>query len=41
MKKTQETLRLIDTTKEAVLYIAFQLSNSKWKLAFSDGRSPK
>jgi hypothetical protein len=37
MKKTQETLRIKDTIKEAVLYIAFELSNSKWKLAFSDG----
>lgn len=36
MKKTQETLQLKDTQKEAVLYIAFELSNSKWKLAFSD-----
>jgi transposase len=37
MKKTQETLQLENTTKAAVLYIAFELSNSKWKLAFSDG----
>jgi transposase len=37
MKKTQETLRIKDIIKEAVLYIAFELSNSKWKLAFSDG----
>ena len=37
MKKTQETLRIKDTIKEFVLYIAFELSNSKWKLAFSDG----
>jgi transposase len=37
MKKTQETLRIKDTIKEAILYIAFELSNSKWKLAFSDG----
>jgi len=37
MKKTQETLRVKDSIKEAVLYIAFELSNSKWKLAFSDG----
>ncbi len=37
MKKTQETLRQKDITKEAVLYIAFELSNNKWKLAFSDG----
>ena len=37
MKKTQETLRIEDTIKEAVLYIAFELSSSQWKLAFSDG----
>lgn len=37
MKKTQETLRIKDGIKEAILYIAFELSNSKWKLGFSDG----
>jgi transposase len=37
MKKTQETLRKDDTTKQAVLYTAFELSNKTWKLAFSDG----
>ena len=37
MKKSQETLRIRDSIKEAILYIAFELSNSKWKLAFSDG----
>jgi len=37
MRKTQETLRIKDIIKEAVLYIAFELSNSKWKLAFSEG----
>ena len=37
MKTTQETLRIKDIIKEAILYIAFELSNSKWKLAFSDG----
>jgi transposase len=36
MKKTQETPRKKDTTKEAVLHVAFELSNTKWKLAFSD-----
>ncbi|MGB7062866.1 MAG: IS110 family transposase [Candidatus Zixiibacteriota bacterium] len=36
MKKTQETLRREDSTKEAVLHLAFELSNTKWKLAFSD-----
>ena len=37
MKKAQKTLRNEDTIKESILYIAFELSNSKWKLAFSDG----
>ena len=37
MRKTQETLRNEDSIKEAILCIAFELSNSKWKLAFSDG----
>jgi len=37
MKKTQETLREDDTTKQAVLYTAFELSNKTWKLAFSNG----
>ncbi len=37
MKKTQETLRKDDPTKQAVLYTAFELSNKTWKLAFSDG----
>jgi transposase len=37
MKKTQETLQLENSIKAAVLYIAFEFSSSKWKLAFSDG----
>ena len=37
MKKTQETLRIKDSIKVAILYIAFELRNSKWKLAFNDG----
>jgi len=37
MKKTQETLRKHVSTKTAVLHVAFELSNSKWKLGFSDG----
>ena len=36
MKKSQETLRNKDTIIGAIMYIAFELSNSKWKLAFSD-----
>jgi len=37
MKKTQETLKKDVSTKAAVLHVAFELSNSKWKLGFSDG----
>jgi len=37
MKKTQETLKREDTTKEAIMYTAFELSDKKWKLAFSNG----
>ncbi len=38
MKKTQETLRIKDSIKEAILYTAFELSLKKWKLAFSNGK---
>ena len=31
MKNTQETLRIKDSIKEAILYIAFELSHRKWK----------
>jgi len=37
MKNTQKTLQIKNNTKEAVLYIAFELSHRKWKLAFSNG----
>ncbi len=37
MKKTQGTLKRKDTTKDTVMYTAFELSNKKWKLAFSNG----
>lgn len=37
MKLAQETLVRDYNTKEAVLYTAFELSDIKWKLAFSDG----
>jgi transposase len=37
MKKTQKTLRREIITKETTLHLAFELSNSKWKLGFSDG----
>ena len=36
MKKTKETLVKESSRKEEVLHLAFELSNSKWKLAFSD-----
>src|SRR5210317_2134732 len=36
MKKTQETLRIKDSIKEAILYTAFELSHKKWKLGFSN-----
>lgn len=37
MKQTQETLRIEDTPKQGAIYIAFELSNTEWKLAFSEG----
>ena len=37
MKKTQETQRKEDNMKLSVLYMAFDLGNTKWKLALSDG----
>jgi transposase len=37
MEKTQETLTTQYSTKQKVLYMAFELSNTTWKLAFSDG----
>ncbi len=37
MKKAKETLREKDNTKEEVLHVALELSNTKWKLALSDG----
>jgi len=38
MKKIQRTLRKEDSTKLGILYMAFELSQSKWKLALSNGR---
>jgi len=38
MKKTEETLQEKDTTKEQILHLSFELSNTKWKLASSDGK---
>jgi transposase len=37
MKKTQKTLRRKNTTKQTILHLAFELSQKKWKLGFSDG----
>jgi transposase len=37
MKKTQGTLKTDDNKKDAVLHLAFELSQDKWKLGFSDG----
>jgi len=34
MKKNQETLQKEYTILEAVLYMAFELSQNKWKLEF-------
>jgi len=41
MRQTQETLRQENTTSDSVLYIAFELSNSSWKLAFSNGNKAR
>jgi transposase len=38
MTETKGTLREDGSTREAVLHLAFELSNTKWKLGFSDGR---
>ena len=38
MKKTEETLREKTTTKRQLLHLSFELSNTKWKLASSDGK---
>lgn len=37
MEENQGTLGSENITKPAVLYVGFELGNSKWKLAFSDG----
>ena len=37
MNQIQATLKREDITKKAVLYMAFELGNKRWKLAFSDG----
>jgi len=38
MKKTPKSLQRHDNTEKAVLYMSFELSNAKWKLAFSDSK---
>jgi transposase len=38
MKKTKGTLKRKDSIKERGLHLAFELSESKWKLGFSDGK---
>ena len=38
MKKTKGTPMKNDTTEGAVLYMALELSQKKWKLGFSDGK---
>ena len=38
MEETKGTLRKNDTKKVAILHLAFELSHTKWILAFSDGK---
>ena len=37
MKRTQEVKRSESGERNCNLYLAFELGNTKWKLAFSDG----
>ena len=41
MKKTQRTLQKENTTKKEVLHLAFELSQNKWKLGFSNGNKQR
>ncbi len=41
MRNIQETLRQENTMNQAIMYIAFELSNTTWKLAFSDGNKTR
>jgi hypothetical protein len=41
MRKIQETFQAQSTTDQDVMYIAFELSNSTWRLAFSDGNKKR
>jgi transposase len=38
MKETKGTPKKNDSKKECILHLAFELSQSKWKLGFSDGK---
>ena len=37
MKRTQEMKKGVSGERNSNLYLAFELGNTKWKLAFSDG----
>jgi hypothetical protein len=37
MEKTQRILRREIITNETIMHLAFELSQNKWKLGFSDG----
>ena len=41
MRKIQETLQAQSATTQDIMYIAFELSNSTWRLAFSDGNKKR
>jgi len=41
MRKIQETLQAQSTTDQDIMYIAFELSNSTWRMAFSDGKKKR
>jgi transposase len=41
MRKIQETLQAQSITSQDILYIAFELSNSTWRLAFSNGNKKR
>ena len=41
MRNVQETLRQENTINQAIMYIAFELSNTTWKLVFCDGNKTR
>ena len=41
MRNIQETLRQENTINQAIMYIAFELSNTTWKLVFCDGNKTR